>query len=75
MQQNAPADLAALGNLAMIPLLQGDIKIAPKASEYVFNPPAQKESTSLDALSNDAFWNAQRMEDVWYPRGEVKSNW
>ncbi|CBY36267.1 unnamed protein product [Oikopleura dioica] len=75
MQQNAPTDLTALGNLAMIPLLQGDIKVAPKASDYVFNPSAPKESNSLLGMSNEAFWNAQPMEDVWYPRGDVKSNW
>ena len=75
MKQNAPADLLALGNLAMIPLLQEDIKVAPKAQEYVFNPAARQESATLNALSNEAFWNAARMEDVWYPRGDVKSNW
>ena len=75
MKQNAPQDLTALGNLALIPLLDGDIRVAPKAQEYVYNPAAKDQNSILATGGNDAFWNAQGFEDVWYPRGEVKSNW
>lgn len=75
MKQNAPQDLINLGNLAMIPMMQGEIRAAPKAEEYVYVPAAKDQSSFLGTGGQDAFWNAQGFEDVWYPRGDVKSNW